>query len=72
MSKASASRCVKEVTSSICKRLQNIKFPRGNAGIDAVKEGFYKIEGFPNVVGAVDGTFIPIQSPHEDEPAYFC
>ncbi|VDI29776.1 Hypothetical predicted protein [Mytilus galloprovincialis] len=72
ISKASASRCVEEVTSSICKRLQNIKLPRGNAEIDAVKEGFYKIARFPNVVGAVDGTLIPIQRPHEDEPAYIC
>ncbi|CAG2190068.1 unnamed protein product [Mytilus edulis] len=50
ISKASASRCVEEVTSSICKRLQNIKLPRGNAEIDAVKKGFYKIGRFPNVL----------------------
>ncbi|CAC5426493.1 unnamed protein product [Mytilus coruscus] len=74
ISKASASRCIEEVTSSICKRLNNIKLPKGNAEIDAIKEGFYTIHaiGFPNVYGAVDGTLIPLQRPHEDEHAYVC
>ena len=69
ISKASASRCVEDVTSSICKRINNINMPRNNLGI---KEKFYKIAGLPNVIGAIDGTLIPIQRPHVDEPAFVC
>ncbi|VDI69675.1 Hypothetical predicted protein [Mytilus galloprovincialis] len=72
ISKASTSRCVEEVTSSICKRLQNIKLPKGNAEIGAMKDGFYKIGGFPNVVEAVDDTLIHLQRPHDAEHAYVC
>ena len=28
------------------------------------------IEGFPKVIGCIDGTQIPIQAPHECEPDY--
>lgn len=31
---------------------------------------FFQIAGFPHVVGAIDGTLIHIDAPHDDEPAY--
>lgn len=33
---------------------------------------FIEFKGFPNVLGAVDGTLIRIQSPKEHEDDYFC
>ncbi|XP_060073900.1 putative nuclease HARBI1 [Ylistrum balloti] len=37
-----------------------------------VKLDFYNIRGFPSVLGAVDGTLIPIETPSIDEYHYVC
>lgn len=50
---------------------QFIRFPTGQEA-SRVKRSFYDIAGFPNVLGAVDGTLIRIQSPKEHEDDYFC
>ncbi|XP_067670188.1 putative nuclease HARBI1 [Haliotis asinina] len=44
-----------------------IKMP---ADTDTCKSMFYKIAGFPNVLGCVDGTFIRITAPSKDEGDY--
>ena len=43
-------------------------------GNDAVrtKHDFYQTAGFPNVLGAVDGSLIPIIAPKDNEPEYVC
>ena len=33
---------------------------------------FYKIAGMPRVIGAVDGSLIPIRAPHDQEHLYVC
>ena len=33
---------------------------------------FYKIAGFPRVIGAIDGCLIPIRRPDRDEHLYVC
>ena len=71
VSKASVSRCVDVVTQSINKNLDNVRFPEGQELV-AVKESFYKVAQFPNCIGAIDGTLIPIVSPSQDEPAFIC
>lgn len=71
ISRASVSRAIDNVTKSICNRLHNIKFPTGNDAI-RTKHEFYQIAGFPNVLGAVDGTLIPIIAPKDNEPEYVC
>lgn len=40
-----------------------IRMLEGAAEIREVKTGFHNIRGFPNVLGRVDGTHIPIQLP---------
>ena len=70
MDKSTISRVVSSVTEALCnKRNQFIKWPT-NANVNKTKADFYDVAGFPNVLGAVDGTHIPIQAPHEDEASY--
>lgn len=38
--------------------------------VDVVEAGFFKVAGFPGVVGAVDGTLIAIPRPHDFEGWY--
>nr|XP_022308063.1 putative nuclease HARBI1 [Crassostrea virginica] len=71
LSRPSVSRCIEGVTKSICQRLDNIHFPIGNDAV-RTKHDFYQIAGFPNVLGAVDGSLIPIIAPKNNEPEYVC
>ena len=58
---ASASRLVHAVCGAICTKMLNIIFPIGDDEQKLVKQMFYSISSFPNVLGAIDGTLIPIQ-----------
>jgi hypothetical protein len=72
ISMSSASRIISSVSVAICEVLNNINFPTTNE-INKVKDGFHKIAGFPNVVGAIDGTLIPIQGMAGiEEPTFVC
>ncbi|XP_021357845.1 putative nuclease HARBI1 [Mizuhopecten yessoensis] len=70
LSEATVSRCVTTVASSLC-RLSNrfIIFPTGQA-LKRVKQDFFALAGFPNVAGCVDGTFVRLQAPCQDEQDY--
>ncbi|XP_062616166.1 putative nuclease HARBI1 [Saccostrea cucullata] len=70
---SSASRIVTSVTSALCESLDNVKFPESNEELSKVKEDFYQVAGFPNVVGAIDETLIPIQGmTGDEEPNFIC
>lgn len=47
-----------------------INFPSTVAELNQIKQRFYDIARIPNIIGAVDGTHIPILSPSEQEPVY--
>lgn len=47
----------------VSKASKYIKFPRSEEELTLKKQGFYKKYGFPNVIGAIDGTHIQIQKP---------
>ena len=49
---------------------QTIFFPVESSDIRTVKQQFYNIASFPNVVGCIDGTHIPILKPKEYEWQY--
>ena len=44
-----------------------INFPTTDAERASVKNGFYKMRGFPGVVGCIDGTHVRIMSPPKDQ-----
>lgn len=69
----SSSRILHSVCLALCQQLNNITFPSTPEEQKRVKDGFYKIAHFPNVVGAIDGTLIPIQGMSgDDEPHFIC
>ncbi|XP_013144283.1 PREDICTED: putative nuclease HARBI1 [Papilio polytes] len=61
LSQPTVSRIVKKVSRLICFKIrQFIKFP---SNLEMIKQQFYGISHFPGIIGAVDGTHIPIQNP---------
>lgn len=48
-----------------------IKFPKGEAETRHAIEEFQEISSFPQVVGAIDGSHIPIIAPNEDANDYY-
>lgn len=46
-----------------------IKWPRGDHLLE-VKQGFERMAGIKNIIGAVDGTYIVIKAPKEDPLCY--
>ena len=70
ISLSSASRIVHSVCAALCLSLDNIKFPTAQQ-LNRIKDEFHAICNFPNVVGAIDGTLIPIQGMSSEEEPYF-
>src|SRR5271156_4175973 len=70
-SQATVSRIVRRVTNAICNlRQEFINFPNENE-LNMVKENFFHISAFPQVIGAIDGTHIPIKSPDGNDAELF-
>ena len=64
---------IHKVAGAICgKAYLFIKFPREQREKQTVKEQFYNMSNFPNILGAIDGTLVPITSPSVDEPIFVC
>jgi hypothetical protein len=69
ISQASVSRIVKRVTIAICHlRPDFINFPNE---FQQIKQNFANIAGFPEVIGAIDGTHVPIESPGGQDAELF-
>lgn len=70
ISKASVCRVVRDISNALC--LHSKRYI-GYDMVNSVKKyagGFYAVAGFPNVIGAIDGTHIPIIRPTVDEHLY--
>ena len=65
VSRYSVSRCVHTVSDALIERLlpRHIKFTRHIAEQRQTKEDFYQLRQFPNVLGTVDGSLVPIIGP---------
>ena len=72
VSKTTICLVLKDVCSAIVKYLlpSYITFPKG-AALKEVIDGFKNNLGFPQCMGAVDGSHIPIISPHECPADYY-
>ncbi|CAN7939602.1 unnamed protein product, partial [Ixodes hexagonus] len=67
---SSASRSVRQVTVALARRARDfIRWPDDTEGA-ALQKQFFKVAGFPCVVGAVDGTHIRLQGPRLHEEVY--
>lgn len=66
--KSTVSRIVYRVSSEISKMLP--EFPTNPNALNKLKVEFHAIAGFPNVVGAIDGTHVRLQAPSSDEHLY--
>ncbi|XP_053604215.1 putative nuclease HARBI1 [Plodia interpunctella] len=72
ISVATCSRIVKRVSQAIVSlRREFIRFPDTEVEQHIVKEEFYRIARFPNVLGCIDCTHIKIQSPGGDDAELF-
>ena len=67
--KMSVSRSIHSIAKNIGLYIQ---FPMTNTERQSVMFNFYDIKEFPLVLGAVDGTLIPIKAPSVDEHLYVC
>ena len=73
LSKASVSRCVAAVTPILLRHArEHIKFPNTREEIRDTHRGFYEMAGIPRVIGAVDGTLIPLLNPSLVDPCWVC
>ncbi|MCL4157690.1 UNVERIFIED_CONTAM: hypothetical protein GTU68_037841 [Idotea baltica] len=71
LSQASVNRAISSVSRALDIHWNEfVYFPVNMQEIRANKEGFYALAGFPNVLGCVDGTHIPIMRPKEFEWQY--
>ncbi|KAJ3655867.1 hypothetical protein Zmor_014976 [Zophobas morio] len=70
LGKSSLSVCFMRVIKILCSLTQRIiTWPTGHK-LTEVKEKFRQMAGLPNVIGAIDGTYICIKAPHEDPESY--
>ncbi|XP_030253201.1 putative nuclease HARBI1 [Sparus aurata] len=68
--KATLCRAVRKVTLALkCLLPMMVVFP-GHKPVGNINEEFHRIAGFPNVIGCIDGTQIPITAPKENEGDY--
>ncbi|CAG2256750.1 HARBI1 [Mytilus edulis] len=68
--KGTASRVVRKVSLALSELLPvYVKWPSEDEKRE-IKNDFYKMAGFPGVIGCIDGTHVRIQRPSENEPAF--
>ncbi|KAL2099465.1 hypothetical protein ACEWY4_005945 [Coilia grayii] len=73
LSRASLSRAVTAVTDVLLLHLaERMSFPSTPEDIRRVNQGFHAVAGLPRVIGAIDGTLVPIATPSTHGPRYIC
>ena len=71
VTKSSVSRSIRQVSAALCSHSKEfIKFPTDIEEILNIKNNFFEIAHFPEVIGAIDGTHIPILKPSTNDYIY--
>ncbi|XP_035246713.1 putative nuclease HARBI1 isoform X2 [Anguilla anguilla] len=70
ISKATVCRCIRRVSLALKRFLHVFVVFPGHKTVRNIKEEFYKIAGFPRVIGSIDTTQIPIKAPSVNEGHY--
>ena len=65
-------RSILDVMNALCIGLKTKKIPSNDNDTSRTKVGFHFIAGFPNVLGAIEGTIITIAAPNADKLLYAC
>jgi hypothetical protein len=69
--KSTVSAVIKEVASAVSENLIHlIKFPTTEDTVGEKVQGFFEAHGFPQCIGAIDGTHIPIAKPKNNPTDY--
>ena len=69
--KSTVSRVVRRVTLALTAKLGDfVRFPSTRAERDEIKQGLFRVGGFPCAIGCIDGTHVRITAPQETEPDY--
>ena len=68
--KASVSRVVRCVTKALVNKMDEFIIFQMRAKKNEIKQGLFRIGGFPCAVGCVDGTHIRIKGPSKNEPDF--
>ena len=69
--KSTVSRVVRRVTRALSAKVGDfIKFPSTTAERGEIKQGLFRVAGFPCAIGCIDGTHVRITAPHENEPDF--
>lgn len=70
MSKSTLHKCFERVIQALVEIAPEIiKWPNSNER-QVIKDDFFKWGKIPGVVGAIDGTYIPIKAPQENPEVY--
>ncbi|XP_052215115.1 putative nuclease HARBI1 [Dreissena polymorpha] len=72
VSRSTVCRVIGRVVNSINANIDNIRFPTQPQSLLQMKREFYRKCSLPNIVGAIDGTLVPIVAPTENEEVYVC
>ena len=73
IARCTVGQCVQEICSIISKKIgpSLIKFPTEKEDVVKATSSFLSCFGFPQTIGCVDGTHIPINAPTENSHDYF-
>lgn len=71
LDKSCVSRTIDNIVEGLYeKRNEFIKWPTDPNISNRIKREFYEVAGFPNVLGAIDGTHVRIKKPSQNEANY--